>query len=228
LGIAGLFLFRWLGQIPRVALSAVIMVIAVQHFDVWSLSLIRGLRRASGAYRFNLALDLAVVVVVAVLSITIDIVSAVFIGLAIAVVLFVFRMSRSIIRRSYRCSAIRSRTSRPAPDQAVLERSGDVILVIEMQGALFFGTGEKMLNDIDIALRRETSCVILDLRRLTEIDSTGANVLLELKTNLAHQGKELLLVAARQTMATERLESFDVLSAIGKANIFPDVDRAIE
>src|SRR5262249_43823494 len=93
---------------------------------------------------------------------------------------------------------------------------------------LFFGTGEKMLNDIDIALRRETSCVILDLRRLTEIDSTGASVLLELRTRLAHQNKNLLLVAARQTMATERLESFNVLSSIGKTSIFPDVDRAIE
>jgi sulfate permease, SulP family len=37
--MAGAVAFRWLGQIPRVALSAVIMVIAVQHFDLWSLRL---------------------------------------------------------------------------------------------------------------------------------------------------------------------------------------------
>ena len=101
--IAGTLLFPLLGQIPRVALSAVIMVIAVQHFDVWSLRLVRGLRRGARAYRFNVALDLAVVVAVAVLSIAINIVPAVFIGVAIAVVLFVFRMSRSIVRRSHRC-----------------------------------------------------------------------------------------------------------------------------
>jgi hypothetical protein len=35
---------------------------------------------------------------------------------------------------------------------------------MELQGALFFGTGEKMLSDIAAALRRETSCIILDLR----------------------------------------------------------------
>ena len=142
-------LFPLLGQIPRVALSAVIAVIAVQHFDVWSLRLVRGLRRARAAYRFNAALDLAVVVVVAVLSIAINIVLAVFIGVAIAVALFVFRMSRSIVRRSYRCSTIHSRTSRPAPDRAFLERSGDAILVMELQGALFFGTGEKTLSEVE-------------------------------------------------------------------------------
>ena len=226
--IAGTLLFPLLGQIPRVALSAVIMVIAVQHFDVWSLRLVRGLRRGAGAYRFNVALDLAVVVAVAVLSIAINIVPAVFIGVAIAVVLFVFRMSRSIIRRSYRCRAIHSRTSRTASDRACLERLGDAILVMELQGALFFGTGEKMLSEIETALRRETSCVILDLRRLTEVDSTGANVLLELKANLAQRNIELLLAAAAKTIAMERLESFGVLSSIGDANIVPDVDRGIQ
>jgi sulfate permease, SulP family len=226
--IAGTLLFPLLGQIPRVALSAVIMVIAVQHFDVWSLRLVRGLRRGAGAYRFNVALDLAVVVAVAVLSIAINIVPAVFIGVAIAVALFVFRMSRSIVRRSHRCGTIHSRTSRTAPDRAFLEGSGDAILVMELQGALFFGTGEKMLSEIETALRCETSCVILDLRRLTEVDSTGANVLLELKENLAQRNIELLLAAAAKTIAMERLESFGVLSSIGDANIVPDVDRGIQ
>jgi sulfate permease, SulP family len=226
--IAGTLLFPLLGQIPRVVLSAVIMVIAVQHFDVWSLRLLRGLGRGPVAYRFNVGLDLAVMVAVAVLSIAINIVVAVFIGVAIAVALFVFRMSRSIIRRSYRCSTIHSRTSRTAPDRAFLERSGDAILVMELQGALFFGTGEKMLSEVESALRRETSCLILDLRRLTEIDSTGANVLLELKTSLAQRHTELLLAAAGQTIAMERLENFGVLSSIGDANIVRDVDRGIQ
>jgi MFS superfamily sulfate permease-like transporter len=226
--IAGALLFRWLGEIPRVALSAVIMVIAVQHFDLWSLQLASGLRRGPAAYRFNVALDLAVVVVVAVLSIALNIVLAVFIGVAIAIALFVLRMSRSVIRRSYRCATIHSRTSRTAPERAFLERAGDIILVMELQGALFFGTGEKMLSDVDIALQRETWCVILDLRRLTEIDSTGANTLLELKASLAQQKKELLLAVAEQTTAMERLENFGVLSSISDASILPDVDRAIE
>ncbi len=186
------------------------------------------MRRGAAAYRLNVALDLAVVVVVAVLSIALNIVSAVFIGVAIAIALFVFRMSRSIIRRSYRWGAIHSRTARTAAERVFLDRAGDAILVVELQGALFFGTSEKMLNDIDAALRRETSCVILDLRRLTEIDSTGASALLELKTRLSQQKKELLLAVADGTTAMERLENFGMLSSIGDAGILPDVDRAIE
>ena len=51
--IAGTLLFPLLGQIPRVALSAVIMVIAVQHFDVWSLRLVRGLGRGARRLPFQ-------------------------------------------------------------------------------------------------------------------------------------------------------------------------------
>jgi sulfate permease, SulP family len=226
--VAGALLFRWLGEIPRVALSAVIMVIAVQHFDLWSLRLASGLRRGPAAHRFNVALDLTVVVVVAVLSIVLNIVMAVFIGVAIAVALFVLRMSRSVVRRSYRCGAIHSRKSRTAPEREFLERAGDAILVIELQGALFFGTGEKMLSDIAVALRQETACLILDMRRLTEIDSTGANALLELKSELVNRQKELLLAVGGETLAVDRLKNLGVLSSIEPADILPDVDRAIE
>jgi sulfate permease, SulP family len=226
--IAGAILFRWLGQMPRTVLSAVIMVIAVQHFDVWSLRLIGALWRGPLAHRTHVAFDLMVVLVVAIMSIAANIVLAVFIGIAIAIGLFVLRMSRSVVRRSYRCGAIHSRTSRTAAEQVFLERAGESILVMELQGALFFGTGETMLSDVEAALRRETACVILDLRRLTEIDSTGANTLLELNSRLSQQQKELLLAVAKQTMGMERLENFGALSVIGEAHVFPDVDRAIE
>jgi anti-anti-sigma regulatory factor len=227
--VAGALLFRWLGQMPRVVLSAVIMVIAVQHLDLWSLRLARGLATAPAGYRRSAALDLMVVVVVAVLSIALNIVLAVFVGVAIAVVLFVLRMSRSVIRRDYRCSAVHSRKSRTAPERMLLDRAGDAVLVLELQGALFFGTGETMVSDIEAALpRHETSCVILDLRRLTEIDSTGAQILLELKADLAQRRKALLLAAGEGTTAMQRLREVDALASLGPGDMFPDVDRAIE
>jgi SulP family sulfate permease len=226
--VATAFLFRWLGDIPRVALSAVIMVIAVQHFDLWSFRLIGRLRGAPLALRISTAFDLIVVVVVAVLSIVLNIVLAVFIGIAIAVVLFVFHMSRSVVRRRYRCDAVHSRKSRTAQERDFLENAGSAVLVMELQGALFFGTGETLVKDIEASLGQGTSCIILDLRRLTEIDSTGANVLLELKTDLARRKIGLLLAAGDHTVAMERLEEFGGIAAMGQGDVYPDVDRAIE
>ncbi|HUZ31347.1 MAG TPA: SulP family inorganic anion transporter [Xanthobacteraceae bacterium] len=220
-------LFRWLGNIPRVALSAVIMVIAVQHFDLWSLRLLGRLRDASTSLRISTVFDLLVVIVVAVLSIELNIVVAVFIGLALAVVLFVFHMSRSIVRRTYRCDAVHSRKSRTGPEREFLDRAGGAVLVMDLQGALFFGTGETMAKAIESALGPGMSCIILDLRRLTEMDSTGTSVLLDLQENLNRRKIDLLLAAGPHSAATQRLAEYGALPSFA-AHLFPDVDRAIE
>src|SRR6476620_716880 len=221
-------LFPVLAHLPRVVLSAVIMVVAIQHFDPWTTKLIQRINTSTGGQRRSLMLDLLVVVLVAVLSITVNIVLAVFLGTAIAVILFVVRMSRSIIRRSYRCHVISSRRSRGAREISALEQNGHCILVVELQGALFFGTGERLIDEIASATRQETRSLILDLRRISEIDSTGARILLDIQTNLGRKGCHLGLVLANRSESISRLKDFGVLEKIPTNQIFEDVDRAIE
>jgi len=226
--VAGTALFPLFCQLPRSVLSAVIMVVAIQHLDPWSIRLIRASVAGNAAHRRSRALELLIVVVVAALSITLDIVLAVFIGLAIAVIVFIARMSTSIIRRSYRCSMVRSRRSRLAEEARVLERRGDTTLVVELRSVLFFGTGETLLREIDDSLQQETRCLVLDMRRVTEIDSTGAQTLRELDARLASAGTRLVLVCAQASEVMERLHESGVLDGFPPERLYPDVDRAME
>jgi SulP family sulfate permease len=221
-------LFRYLGYMPRVVLSAVIMVIAIQHLDRWSLSLAWRLLRGNIQFRRHAFLDLSVVLAVATLSIALNIVAAVFVGVGIAIGLFLIRASRSIVRRSYHCVTVHSRKSRTALERQLLEREGSRILVMELQGALFFGSGEILAQQIDAAKECETRIFILDLRRTTEIDSTGAQVLLEIDRDLHRRGKVMFMVFAGHTELAARLTDFAVLHQANQDRIFPDVDRAIE
>jgi SulP family sulfate permease len=221
-------LFPIAALMPRVTLSAVIMVVAIQHLDVWSLRLVRRLATGSASIRRNALLDLSVILLVATISVTLDIVLAVFIGIAIAVVLFVVSMSRSVVRRSYRCGATRSRRFRTANDLALFAQRGETILVMELQGALFFGTGEKLVQEIDHALTQETTFVILNLRRVNEIDSTGARALLEISAMLAARQKTLFLVLGSESVPMIRLRDFQILDSIPPSRVFADSDRAIE
>src|SRR5439155_25697029 len=141
-----LLLFPIASLLPRAALSGVIMVIAVQHIDPWTVQLVR--RVASRTANPAMVLDLAVIGVVAVLSLALDILTAVLLGLAMAALLFVVRMSRSVIRRLYRCAALRSRKSRPRAELDLLAKSGGTILAIELQGALFFGSADRLAAEI--------------------------------------------------------------------------------
>jgi MFS superfamily sulfate permease-like transporter len=218
--------FPLVAQIPRVVLSAAIMVIAVQHIDPWSIDLVRRIRNRAARHRGLMLLDLAVVVLVAALSVTIDIVLAVFLGIVIAIALFVLRMSRSNIRRAYRCNGVHSRKARTPAQVALLERDGGCILVLELHGALFFGSAETLSNEIDKAAAG-TRAIILDLRRVTEIDATGAQILAEIAAAQARNERQLGLALTRNSEVAARLGEAGVLDAL-EGRVFGDVDRAIE
>jgi MFS superfamily sulfate permease-like transporter len=226
--LVGTVLFPIAVFMPRVALSAVIMVVAIQHLDVWSLRLLRGLTAGSSSIRQHALLDLSVILLVATISVTLNIVLAVFIGIAIAVGLFVVSMSRSLVRRTYRCDATRSRRSRTSDELALLAQRGETILVMELQGALFFGTGEKLVQEIDHTLMQETTFLILNLRRLNEIDSTGARALLEINAILQARDKTLFLVLGKESVPMVRLRDLQIHESIPPDRIFVDSDSAIE
>jgi MFS superfamily sulfate permease-like transporter len=221
-------LFPLVVYLPRVALSAVIMVIAVQNVDRWTLHTIRRVASGSTPYRRHLVLELGVVLVVAVLSVVVNIVVAVFLGVAIAVLLFALRMSRSIVRRSYRGSAVRSRKSRTIEQMSALERAGGTVLVVELQGALFFGTAETLAGEIAAQLQQPTRQVILDLRRLTEIDSSGAEILRQIDADLTAQGASLALCVMQPSEPAAILADSGVLDAVTPDKVFGHVDRALE
>ena len=217
-------LFPLVAYIPRVALSGVVMVAAVQHIDPWTKQTVRRLMNRNAPQRATIALDLAVAMFVSVASIALNVVLAVFIGIALALFLFVVRMSRSHIRRLYRCDGVRSRKSRDAREMALLETKGASILVVELQGALFFGTAERLAHIINVEACAPTTDVILGLRRVTEIDSTGARIIVDIDAALTARNIKLGLVRSDDAETTTRLS--DLLNP--PSRIFPDIDRAIE
>jgi SulP family sulfate permease len=221
---AATVLFPLLAYIPRAVLSAVIMVVAIQHIDPWTRQFAGRLIKPGTPQRGAIALDLGVSLFVSLLSIAINVVLAVFIGILLAVVLFAVRMSRSNIRRLYRGDTVRSRRARAPAELEVLHVAGTSILVIELQGALFFGTADRLAQIVDAETATGTTALLLELRRVTEIDSTGARILGDIDAALGARGIKLALVLSARTETAARIA--DIFQANDR--FFPDIDRAIE
>jgi MFS superfamily sulfate permease-like transporter len=220
---AATLLFPILAYMPRAVLSAAIMVIAIQHLDPWTTQFAARLVKSGTPQRGAIALDLGVSVFVSLLSIAINVVTAVFIGVALAVLLFVIRMSRSNIRKTYRCDTVRSRRARSPAELEVLHQQGASVLVIELQGALFFGTADRLAQMVDLETAGGTTALLLELRRTTEIDSTGGRILGDIDAALSARGIKLALVLSSRTETAARLA--DIFK---HDRFFPDIDRAIE
>jgi MFS superfamily sulfate permease-like transporter len=220
--LAATLLFPVLAYIPRAVLSATIMVIAIQHIEPWTWKLAGRLLAPGTPQRGAIALDLGICLFVSLMSIAINVVLAVFIGILVAVFLFVLRMSRSNIRKSYRCDVVRSRRFRSPTELEILHRQGGLVLAIELQGALFFGTADQLAQFVD-AETAGTKALLLELRRVTEIDSTGARILGDIDAALRARSIKLAIVLSSRTETAARLA--DVFQ---HDRFFPDIDRAIE
>jgi sulfate permease, SulP family len=70
--------------------------------------------------------------------------------------------------------------------------------------------------------------VILNLRRVNEIDSTGARALLEINAMLQARQKTLFLVLGTESVPMIRLRDLQIHDSIPPGRVFADTDHAIE
>lgn len=215
--------------IPRVVISAALVVVAIQLVDRWTLQILRKLARREVPLLSGTTLDLCVILMVATVAIAMNLVFAVLLGTAVTILFFLFRMSKSVIRRVYRCDVVHSRKTREPRLMAILAQHGRRILVVEVEGPIFFGTAENLALRLEAEWRGDVSYVILDIKRVNEIDSTGAKVILQMHDRLTREGRHLLLSALPEaTPLAAFLTDMGVTAAITRSRIFPDADRAIE
>ncbi len=227
--LAVLLLSPLLAYIPRVVISGMLVVVSIQLFDRWTLQIGKKLIKREFASSQNMLLDLTIILFVTVAAVAINIVFAVLIGVTVTVVFFLLRMSKSVIRRSFHCDSVHSRKTRDEKLMAVLARHGGSILVFELEGPLFFGTAENLASEIAAAIGENVSHVIFDLKRVNDIDSTGAKILLQTHDRLMRDGKHLLLSSLEErTHIADLLKDMGVTAALTRNRIFSDTDSAIE
>ncbi|MEO8566925.1 MAG: cyclic nucleotide-binding domain-containing protein, partial [Betaproteobacteria bacterium] len=83
-------------------------------------------------------------------------------------------------------------------------------------------------REIAVQLQQPTQQVILDLRRITEIDSAGAEILRQIDADLTAQGASLALCVMQPSEPAAILADSGVLDAVTPDKVFGHVDRALE
>jgi len=176
-----------------------------------------------------MALELLVVILVASSILAFDPVVGVGMGVAVAVLFFIIRMSRSVVRRTYHGDAVRSRKARDPRLMEILATHGRQIVVFELDGPLFFGTADNLASRVEAAAREGATLVVLDLRRVNELDATGARILLQIHETLKVLGGRLLFSHSNDSrLVSMVLDDLGVATALGPDALFADTDAALE
>ncbi|MDM7978751.1 MAG: SulP family inorganic anion transporter [Rhizobium sp.] len=155
------------------------------------------------------------------------------IGLALAILSFVYNYARlSVIRSDTSLHARRSSTDRPPVETTHLEAVGYQVQVLELQEYLFFGTAEQVVAAVRRRLqdqhRPTLRHAIVDFRRVSGMDAAAAAAFVKIRNLLAEAGAELLLSGlSSESQATLRRNGLG--EPHGPAlRLEPDLDHAIE
>lgn len=214
-----------LSVLPRAAIAAILLLVAWQMVNDWTRQLLRQVFWRRGAVASSAQRDLdrqaVVMLAVTVTAVLSDLKNAVLLGVLLAMVLFIQANTRLPFRRICDGTQRHSLRWRNAQERTWLREQGRRIVLIEAEGILFFGTGDRLAREIDriVGAAERLDCLILDLRRVVDIDATGARILQQVAQRLRRQGTTLLL--AHLTAADARQGKGRFLRALGLEQDFP-------
>ena len=132
---------------------------------------------------------------------------------------------RNVIRAEYRGDRIRSKRSRRHAELALLKREGARIRVMEAQGALYFGSSERLLRRAG-ELAVQADYLIVDLRRVLSADIAACRLLSGLADTIAARGRQLIFAHLEADGPLAALH--DAIAGGGSAQIIASRDMALE
>jgi SulP family sulfate permease len=213
-----LFFGRWAGLIPLATLAAILVVVSY-HMSEW-----RTFRSELTAPKS----DVAVLLTTFLLTVLVDLTTAIEVGMVLAAFLFMRRMAEvtnvSIVTRELADGNENEEENDP---NSVRKR--DVpqgVEVFEISGPFFFGAAEQFKDTLG-QIARKPGVLIIRLRDVPAIDSTGLHILQELARRCKQDGTLLLLsdVHAQPMFALVRSET---LAELGEENLFGNLDDALD
>lgn len=205
-----LFLMPYAGLIPMPTIAAILFMVAY-NMSEWK-KFVRIVKTAPKS-------DILVLVVTFVLTVIFDLVVAIAVGMILASVLFMKRMSDETTVNGWKY--IDPDTDKDSID---LKTVPEGVKVYEISGPLFFGAADKVS---DILLDDEPRCLILRMRSVPSLDSTALNALEALYKKCEKQGVKLIFSHANdQPLAVMRKSGF--FDKIGSENFCAHIDDALK
>ncbi len=201
-----LFFGKYAKLIPMSCLAGILILVSYNMSEWRSF---RAILRGS-------AFDIIILLTTFILTVLVDLTVAIQIGIVLSAILFMKRMAdngQAILKEK---------------DSQIIENYGYLpkeIEIYEISGPFFFGAA-KHYSEVLKGHASSTKILIIRMRYVPFIDSTGIHNFKEAITTLKSSGKKIILSGVQPDVRKE-LDKARVAFLIGKANICDDFDDAL-
>jgi SulP family sulfate permease len=214
-----LFFGKWAGLIPMASLAAILVIVAY-NMSEWHL-FVRLFKAPKS--------DVVILLTTFALTVLIDLMVAIEVGVVLASLLFMHRMSNV-------ASAEFLREIPPPEDDDEDETPGSRrvsaseippgVEIFQVSGPFFFGAADKFKNAIR-RVEKSPKVLILRMRQVKAIDSTGLRILEDLHGKTKHEGTRLLMSGVH-SQPLSAMRKIGLLDRIGEENVCANIDEALE
>lgn len=212
-----------LTYVPRPILGGVLLTIGIKLLLEWVIY---------SWFKFPY-LDYALILIILVSIAIWGFISGVAIGVMIACALFIFRYSqRNVIRQQFSGATYFSRACRSSLEQSLLRQQGNQIQILRLQGYLFFGTANMLLEQVSQRLQDSAlpsiQFLVLDFRLVSGLDSSAVLSFIKMQQLVQKHSVQLVLTHPG-TKILQQLQQGDCIVAQNNVvQTFTDLDRGIE
>lgn len=203
-----LFLMPYAELIPMPTIAAILFIVAY-NMSEWR-KLVRIVKSAPKS-------DIIITLTTFILTVIFDLVIAIGVGMVLAAILFMKRMSEETEVTGWKYTENDT-------DSLELKVVPKDVRVYEMSGPLFFGAADKIAT---ITLKDFTRCLILRMRSVTALDATAMNALETLYKKCTEKNVRVIFshVNPQPLSVMKKSGFFDM---VGEENFCEHIDKALE
>ncbi|MGE5526210.1 MAG: SulP family inorganic anion transporter [Rhodospirillaceae bacterium] len=201
---------------PVPVLFGLLLFIGIMLVVEWAGKSLRRLPR----FEYLLLLSIAALIV------AYGFVSAVLIGVIAACVLFVINYGRiTCIKAEFSGEVRASKVERTIEEGQILRERGSLVFGLTLQGFLFFGTANYILNRVSERLLTPLRYLVLDLKMVQGLDASASVAFIKLAQLCSKNDTRIVLSGLSRDMHTLLTRSHAIA---GDIRVHADVDEALE
>ena len=222
-GIALLIGAQALSIFPKVVLGGLLLNLGLEFLVEWLVDTWKRLHKS----------DYLVIVLILIVIGTVGFLEGIVIGLLMSIALFVINYSKvEVVKYELTGKTFNSNVERSEYLRKILDDNGDQIFILPLQGFIFFGTANKLLQRVLDRIESDTSnsmkYLLSDFRQVTGMDSSAVNSFNKLKIMAENHKFQVLLCGLDQDINEQLLIEGLIPDDSNLIQTFVDLDHGLE
>lgn len=202
-------LMPYAALIPMPCIAAILFIVAYN---------MSGWRTFVGLCKSAPKSDVLVLVLTFLLTVIFDLVIAIEVGIVLAAILFMKRMSDETEVEGWKYV-----DDEDDPDSITLRTVPAKTLVYEVSGPMFFGAADKIMN---ISVKEDTKCLVIRMRSVNALDATALHSLEQLH-EMCEKKKIQIVLSHVNVQPKSVMDKAGFTQIIGEKNFCAHIDDAL-